>query len=1721
MDNIEYTEEEKRVVIATGALSLDDKLSEEEKRNRVFSKLEAEGYEFEDRDKLEIKFEVVDDESTNFEVIRVSREMVPYNDEMERLYSNSFILEPSMDEIEQKRKIFTMMQEAGIEIDPKADYEISYEEGEDYEKNHQVLFTVYKHSRERIDAEAKENAATDELMNAVDGIFYEEESEIEEIFSGSFILDGLRMTEEEQKKKVMKMMEDAGVVVEDDANIDIGYEGAEDFEDGMSTKFVVIKETKKTVPYRVVSEKVYSGEYILDEFRISPAEQREKVFDMMRADGISIDNKSELDIRYEGAEDSEDSMSTKFDVYRMKKVRVDENGKAIEESTDLMALDTSPELKSEVIEVEEIEMEEIVNGTLDLDGLETQEDIDNKVFEILRVSGMETLNVGEVKISYGEETPDRKLPFAVSRIIVEKVKYNVDKEKVGAGFKKEKEDIFAAVQRNQGLDIRLDPNYEIVYGQNNELGREYTLIKTKRTKLESKVVDSTTKDNEIIAAKLDDSLNKESTDIIATVDELYDKAKAELDEERGKVEADQLRKSLGTIGDIVDDGSVDELFEMLDSLENATLTASEMTDDFRKMFDDIDSKVKKVRKELKQAEKDYESAFIRMQELAKQELEEFENSGLLSEEEIREIREKYNQEKMATNEIALEVSKQVEQGKRQLTSLVRRKNKLEKEISKAHDLGLSVSEYRDTVKTDNKKKVLEKKELPDKTLTDMIEALYITDKEKVIAADARSLKTQKDVIEAVATNSAILPEKIVKDTTTSKSNYIPGEAPEDMVEVSEIKATKDEVIDNRQLEKIRIYVDDNNSKYVRKHVADRFNIKKGEEVKINNASFYKINDLDEDFLIENSTNDHSPYDVGYESVSVENIESNTKKKSRRRRRRKNREQAINENLNSVEVNNSDINTALEKIVVYVDLDNSKNYVKKNVMKRFNLKAFSPETRIQNALCYEIASDDLEFIVGNANNDYSPYLIEYREVHLGKEEVSSNENVEEENINDASENPNEERFIEDNDVDNLDSNSEEVSNNDNDSEKDSESAEKDNEEDIEEIIIKLYKDLNDNNQIYAGSSTLRMFGIVPTESGQKINDEDCYKINPDADRMINYLAKTSVNPKYIVEYENVKLKKKVKPHVESILDKITTGLEIKAKDAKKFNASKIQVAENFKNELRSGNVLYNIVHLGPAVAKASISFLKKMAGKLMSRGRVKTVMTELNRRLDEDLSEEELEVLFEEYRGSQLKTDMNNQINDSILQRLRKYGLEKAAKLNDKIKYSYTNIFSLLGQIKIIDQSLLDEELEEEAEEALMNERTNLVNLASGFVKDILVCRKDVNNLLSGGVHGLEEDFKAVATKLSYVGMRFAKTNDFDNELQHKLGEYGENLNEALSEGDNEAILDNFMGLESCYYKNTEVARSALGRRSVGSKYYSPLAEQFDYRDDPFIRDMITTVVFASAATSAINASLVHQFKSQELLKQQNADAANINAANDNIIDYVHQTGADIEGKRGVFQDGMEAQAHQDVLSSANMIERSSLDMSNWSFTDAYHTADEAGHTFFNGFSQDVTSKINDITAQYGSGAINQVEAIHQMAKVANSAQNTLVNVSNECTNILKTYAESHPQFDLSGIQDSIDYVVAHPNAISDMNQAMLDATNLAGGLEGLAINHVEALSSLPSDMASTLVCAASAAGLALQVSKSLNANYGKKGVYGNEITEMMDEYINDSEEEKEENKRKK
>lgn len=1437
----------------------------------------------------------------------------------------------------------------------------------------------------------------------MENIEYIEEEQKEVIATGEFPLDGLRVSEEEQKKKIFDMLEKEGYDLGDRSNLEISYEGADNYEEGMATKFVVSRASKVSVPYKVNKEEIFEGSLILDGSVMTEVQQRQKIFDMMEKAGVEFDSTDELEIGYDGADNYEDGMTTNFTVSKITRTKLDDDVNSV------LKNDSSNKLDSEEITVEEVEMIELVNGTVDVAGLESKEEIDNKILELLNNSHVEINEVGELQLTYGEITDDKQLPFSVSKVLVDKVKYRIDKELIGEGIKKSDENIYAIIQKNYGLDVRNDPNYEIVYEEMNNNESKFSLIKLKRTRLEK---------------VQDENLNNDSLE--ESFGEFKDAFNNALEQVNNKDKIAILERKMAKIEDMIAKG---------------------MIDDIKKELSLVTDELDNVEAELAAKANDYDASLLRMRRTMDEEIKRLDDLGLLTDEEIVELRGDYVQKRLEEHFKALTLKKEMQLMKRRVVSLVRQKRKMELAV-------IENEKFNSESTVEDKSSVL-----------DTIDALYNPEIDEVLQDKVRKTKINELSLERAKENVLGLPEKIVNNVS-SAINYIPGDAPKDMIEVKNTK--------NDSLEKIVIYNDSSDKEkfYVRANVFKRFNLKKhGEEVKIDNGSYYSLNSKDLDFIKNNQDNDYSPYVIEEKNITLDNVETTAVAPSR--------------DVQELFKNNYD---TLERITIFVDLDHDGDrYVRKNVVDRFNIKKHGEEVRINNVACYKISEDDAEFIIGNASNSYSPYGVVMQEVHFnGKNGVADLEPTT----------------------------------------KDDNSTKK-----VEHKTIVIYRDINDENQLYASSSVLNKFRIKPKGKMTKIAGKYCYKIDGDIDAEINRLAAESKNPIYKVKYEDVKLKKKdkkaeskdndsfdnsPKPHVEAILDKLTTNLDIRPKDCKKFMDSNIRVADNFKNELKSGNFLYNINHFVPAVLKSGFSFLKKMAAKLLLSARGKKSMRELKRRLDEDLNEEELDVLFDEYRGSQLKADMNNQVNGLILNRLRTHGMAKVDVMNQNIKDSYTYLFSLLGQIKTIEKSLNDTNLDEEMAVSLENEKKALMDDAAAHVKTILINRKNANNLLSGGVHGLEEDFKAVATKLSYVGMRFGKTYKFDNELQHMLGEYGQGLNDALAVSDNEAIVENFMGLESCYYDNTKISKSIFGKRSVGDKYYSPLAEQFDYRDDPFIRDMFVTLTTVSAGVSAFESVKVHQIEAKEMLKKQQEEANNVNSSNDSIMGYVHQTGKDIENKREAFEEGMKAQSHQDVLTSANSIERAELDMHNWSFGDAYRVADKQGHEFFNGFHHDVSSQINDITARYGAGDLTESGVLQELANVANNAQGTLTNVSKECLDILNDYAKNHPRFDLTGIKESLDYVVAHPDAIVNMNNAMSDVTNLAGGLEGLAANHMTVLERLPSDMASTLVCAASASALALRVSKTMNKKHRKATSYGNEVTDMMEDYLNSQYEDDEE-----
>ena len=567
------------------------------------------------------------------------------------------------------------------------------------------------------------------------------------------------------------------------------------------------------------------------------------------------------------------------------------------------------------------------------------------------------------------------------------------------------------------------------------------------------------------------------------------------------------------------------------------------------------------------------------------------------------------------------------------------------------------------------------------------------------------------------------------------------------------------------------------------------------------------------------------------------------------------------------------------------------------------------------------------------------------------------------------------------------------------------------------------------------------------------------------------------------------KKTAKPtvySVQSILAKLTKDLDVGKKDVKRFNASNIKVRNTFKEELYSGNVLYNVVHVVPTIFKTTVGFFRKLGAKITLSDNAKKNVEILKSRIN-DLSEDELQFLFDNYRGNAIVQDMNLQINDLLQAKLKEFGLAKVEKLNDDIKKNYSELFTLVGQINALDNK---------TDKASITKKQELYAKASVYVKNILNSRKDANSLLSGGVHGQEEDFKAAATKMNYVGLRFSKIDDFDSELQQRLGETELRMNQAIAADEPKATVDKFLELEALYSKNTEVKKSIIGRRSVGAKCYSPLAEELNYKDDPFIKDLFTTIAVTSATVSAFRA-----LSAQKMINQHNQQLSQANSNNQATIDYVHQTGNDIASRRETFAEGMKAQGYGDTLGTANLGERYSLDGSNWHLgSDTYRSLDSHFHQISSDNFANVSSQLNDVVSKYGQGTITNAQALQEISKISSSSNNAFMNLVTQSKEVLSNYAANHPQFDLSAVQGSIDYLVNHTDAIANMNQSMVDVTNLGGGLADVTIQQLEPLTAMPG-LYSSLIAAASSAALASGVSKSMRKKDREK--YAEELSQMI------------------
>lgn len=690
--------------------------------------------------------------------------------------------------------------------------------------------------------------------------------------------------------------------------------------------------------------------------------------------------------------------------------------------------------------------------------------------------------------------------------------------------------------------------------------------------------------------------------------------------------------------------------------------------------------------------------------------------------------------------------------------------------------------------------------------------------------------------------------------------------------------------------------------------------------------------------------------------------------------------------------------------------------------------------------------------------------------------------------------------------------------------------------------KLFQKDENGNVICYDNTTIprpreREIGEDPKEYEKFLNEkygpiiEDYYKKQEKKDNQQKRIEEKK--PVGLIEEKDTDEKQKPKPKPEpvpkpkpvpkserktlqQIMYELQNGLEIRAKSGKRYQAANIKVAKNFKNELKSGNVWYNVVHFAPTLIKSAIAGIKKLAGKFNLRRTGQThTMDVLKDRID-NLSDADLQVIWEEYRGTQVNQDsFTSALNTMLNERIQRFAHDRVAQINNQIAAGYSQIFGDYQVIQGINEALGQAGISDADKARLEAQKQALLAGKAEQIGNIRKLYIQGNNYYSGGAHGFSEDMKAAGTNLSKVGKRFTINHDYDDELQERKAKLEMLETAAVRNGDDERAIEAFIQYEGLKSDETQLGRGLKGLgtlRSEGKMYYSPLVGEMDYRDDPFIRDVFTTVAMVGAAVSAANAIHTHVTEANKVLDAEQAKAAQVNGTNQQTIDQVHQTGQDIAGHRDTFEKGMEAQANSDAINILDVGERGASNKSvnagyGWSSGSIYGEADKIAHETAKQAYQTSQQQIQDIAAKYSQGLLSEGEVTQAFADMATQTHQTLDSVVESALPHFQKYMETHPQFELSEVGKAMDYLVQNPNAIPQMYQGMVDVTNMGESLSGLTIEQVEALQSLPSDLQTTLLGAVSSAALAYNCAKSTSKNRSSaKSEQEAQIIDMVSEY---------------
>ena len=551
------------------------------------------------------------------------------------------------------------------------------------------------------------------------------------------------------------------------------------------------------------------------------------------------------------------------------------------------------------------------------------------------------------------------------------------------------------------------------------------------------------------------------------------------------------------------------------------------------------------------------------------------------------------------------------------------------------------------------------------------------------------------------------------------------------------------------------------------------------------------------------------------------------------------------------------------------------------------------------------------------------------------------------------------------------------------------------------------------------------------------------------------------------------------------------INITVKQRKRLERSNISITGALKNGLSYGNYLYNLTSIAPTIIGVIPNVMMKLAGKIMLTRKAKENIRIVRENLD-NLSDEDLEVLYREFRGDAVvnlrgAAAVTGLIKEAVERyQERRYIAPKRAEM----KITYAKILSdyetiennkvLIHQITSGTMSSADAQTLIEKlgvanltqAVALLETRNNrLMSTKAQEIGRVRELGRELQPELSGGKHGFAEDVRATDSKMNLQGRRFAKdiSTGAAQEIMAAMGQLQDAEAAAIERGDNETALTAFMKLETTQARESKMEGSIFGKIDTGVYHYHPIPEELDYRPDPFVRNVLTTVTTAAIVKGIINE--VHNRMMEAELRRANEDVASQQQVIDDVNQRnaeasahnaaqgqaVQQSSSQLTGSSESVKRGMEAQVDQNIATTRATHEYMDHDATGWSFNDAYHAADKAHHTAVQNAAEDAQAQLSQIHQDLAAGRITDVQAMRQIAQVNSDTHNMFQQAVQEALPVFKEYAQAHPNFEYEQYIAALERLGSDPTAIDALNQSAINAVEIGQSLEGITILPYEQL----------------------------------------------------------------